>query len=414
MGSTATFHVRLAASTRLILAMFRLIASIEEGFGQAVLNILREQYPDQTIDEDPSRIGHKLMGIAMKQNQYRRDRAMDSIQELLAYLVGAGKATEKEIPVEVEDSRSPSGKRTEYKTQYERSKEWNFATQTAENWRDALEAIYANLRLRSMSRSMTEQKRRKKERTIDEAYGTRGEGGEAPSGGEARMPTSDETALGKALDDKTAVKSFIDFIDEKIPELRTSLSDDTRKLFDLIFFDEIGSFGSDIQENMGQATALKEKHPELFQKNEKRWSGYVGDLRRKLLEEIWNFVDEGLDPDERNILREEFFEGGSATAKEVREREKKKDQERQDYQQGIDERKVSKWKFQEEQGTLAPKDKTSFTNLKTKLEKQGVDVDSIPALEKPSDKNWELHMKARAASVSNLMKIAAKVAAHWS
>ena len=39
-------QVRLASSTRLILAMFQLIAAIEDNFGRALFDILSKQYPD--------------------------------------------------------------------------------------------------------------------------------------------------------------------------------------------------------------------------------------------------------------------------------------------------------------------------------------------------------------------------------
>lgn len=48
--------------------------------------------------------------------------------------------------------------------------------------------------------------------------------------------------------------------------------------------------GNPVKENMGQSTALKERRPDLFKKNEKRWSGFVGDLRKKLLAKLEDYI----------------------------------------------------------------------------------------------------------------------------
>jgi hypothetical protein len=406
---TPTTHIHIAASTRLILAMFRIIAGIEEDFGRAVVDILKKQYPDQNVDINPATVGHRLMSVARKQNQGDDQRAMDAIQDFLAYLVGAGQATEKEVKIEIDDPRSPTGKRPGTKTVYERGDEWNFETQTAKTWQEALDAIYSNVRLRGMSKSMEHMKRKKKEKSIDDAYGKRGEEGGAPEGGEARMPTPAENPLARGLDDQSAIKSFIEIVDEMIPELRKSLSDDTRKLFDLIFFDEVGSFGSDIKENMNQASAMKEKYPELYQKNAKRWSGYVGDLRKKLLGQIWAFVEDNMSDEEMNVLWDEFY--SDTTPRNVEKIEEKKVGDKLSYQQGIDERKLARFKWQKENGVLDQRGEVSYRNLDKKLRGQGVDVDAIAPEENPDDKTWKLHTKA--ASVKprfEVLQIAARVA----
>jgi hypothetical protein len=392
--------VRLSSSFRLILAMFNLAAGIEDGFGKAVVDILKKQYPGQKVEVNPSSVGHKLMAIAKKQNQGNEQRAMDAVQDFLSYIVGAGAGTVKEV----------EGQGGDTETKYTRGREWDFATDTADTWQAALDAIYANMRLRSMSKSMENSKRKKIERSIDDAYGKRGEDGGSPDGGEGRMPTPDENSLSKALDDQTAIKSFMDMMDDLIPDLRNHLSTDALKLFELIFDDEVGGFGSDIKDNMNQASALKEKYPDLYKKNEKRWSGFVGDLRKKLLDEIWDFIDNNMTSDEYQSLKDMFF--SDTTPEEVRKIEKGKSQGKLDYQQGIDERKLSRLTWKKENESLDPKEEVSLKNLEKKLRDQGVDVDSIEPQEKPDDKSWKLHNKAtpKAASSINHLLVAARLA----
>lgn len=376
---------KISASVRLIMAMFRLYAALEENWGRMIKDILREQYPAAKDEIDKSMsdqaLGQKVLAIAMKQTQYDETRAQDAIQDTITYWIKS---------------------------------KFNFA-EGSKTWEEALRNMYSNLRHRAMSESMGTTKRKKRERSIDQAYGQRGEEGGAPEGGEGRMPTPEAEggvgaaeSLGQALDDKAGVKQFVDLIDEHIGDLKAYLPDDQRKLFELIFDDDVGSFGSDIKENMSQATALKDKHPELFEKNSKRWSGYVGDLRKKLLESIWDYVDTHLTKQERSALRETFF--GDVDPAYVRRKEKEKVGDKADYQQGIDERKLSKWKWMEQNGTLDDKSKKSYENLKSKLQKSGVDVDAIPAQENPQAKGWTLHSKRAASAGFSLEEVSSRVA----
>lgn len=375
---------KISASVRLIMAMFRLYAALEENWGRMIKDILREQYPDAKDEISKSMsdqaLGQKVLAIAMKQTQYDETRAQDAIQDTITYWIKS---------------------------------KFNF-TEGAKSWEDALRNMYSNLRHRAMSESMGTTKRKKRERSIDQAYGQRGEEGGAPEGGEGRMPTPEggegvggAGSLGQALDDKAGVKQFVDLIDEHIGDLKAFLPEDERKLFELIFDDDIGSFGSDIKENMSQATALKDKYPDLYQKNQKRWSGFVGDLRKKLLDSIWKYVDSHLTQQEYNALRETFF--GDVDPSYVRRKEKEKVGDKAGYQQGIDERKLSKWKWMEQEGKLDDKSKKSYENLKKKLQDQGIDVDGIPAQENPVAKGWTLHSK-RAASRFSLEEVSSRVA----
>jgi hypothetical protein len=366
----------IAPSIRLILAMFRLYADVNTGIGKGLIDILKRSYPGENINLDPQAIGAKLMNIAKKQVQQDETRAQDVIQDFFTYLV---------------------------------SKNWDFKKDFPK-WQDALDVVYTNVRRRAISESMGSSRKKKRERGVDDAYGQRPEGGGTPEGGEARMPTDPESSLGKALDDKAAVKEFIDLIDEHVNDLKGTLSQDSRALFDLVFEDNIGSFGSDIKENMGQASALKEKYPDLYKKHEKRWSGFVGDLRKKLLDEIWKYIDEYMEPAAYDQLKETFF--GDADPSAVRRMEKKKVQDKLDYQRGIDERKVARFKWKEEKGSLTPAEKKSYDSLAKKLKKDGVNVDVIKAEENPGKGKEEVGESQVAAELPlpRALRIAARVA----
>jgi hypothetical protein len=255
-----------------------------------------------------------------------------------------------------------------------------------------------------MGRSISKTKKKKQEKSVDDAFGVRGEGGGDPEGGEGRLPTDPESGLGKALDDKAAVKSFLDVIDEHIEDIKQFLSPDTRKLFDLIFEDEIGSFSSDIKENMGQASALKEKYPELYEKNAKRWSGFVGDLRKKLLTEIWNYIETEMSNKDFARLRDQFFSDVDPSV--VRKLEREKSKGKDDYQKGLDERKLSRLKAKKESGSLTSQEQKDFDRLAKRLSEQGVDIDAIPAGKAASTRE-----AASAALASNM--IASRTTLHW-
>ncbi len=365
----ARAHVSgIAPSIRLIMAMVRMhYADMQQGWGKHIIDMLKAAYPNEKIDLDPAQVGHKLENIVKKQVQQDADRAQEVIQDYFEYLL------RPTTPASAKDFSA------------------NFP-----DWHKALDAIFTNVRRRAITESMGKSRSKKKVKGIDEAYGVRGEEGGAPEGGEGRMPTDPESSLGMALDDKAAIKSFIELIDDHIDDLRGALSPDSKALFDLIFEDNVGSFGSDIKENMGQASALKEKHPELFAKNAKRWSGFVGDLRKKLLDEIWKYLDSHLTQDEYDVLKETFF--GDVDPSAIRRGEKKKEQEKVDYQRGLDTRKLSRLKWKEQNGKLTPKEQTSLQSLTKKLKKEGVDTDAIKAEENPGKGGDEGEQVAQVAA----------------
>lgn len=433
---------KISASVRLVMAMFRLQAGIESNFGRMVKDILKTQYPSQKKEIDAGvsdiSLGQKLMNIALKQQQYDQVKAEEAVQEFLIYITTGPKferdpkgktlkrpvLTESGEPIPGEFERVPSQK----------AKPWNFA-KDFDNWEDALAALYSNLRNRSMSDSMGRFKKQKMERSIDQAYGQRGEGGGAPEGGEGRMPTPEAGAgvinvndIGQALDDKAGVKQFIDLIDENLPDLKAFLGKrdpNQLKLFEVVFEGDVGSFGADVDDNMGQATAMKDKYPDLYEEKKKRWSGFIGDLRKETLQGIWEFIEHHLTPSEYDALYDVFY--SDTTPKEVEKLESKKVEGRKEYQQGIDERKIAKYKWYDQQGIIPPEfeDKpgakpkpgtpqsrfnTAYSNLSKKLSDMGVDVKSIPAVENPTIKGWVLHSKRVAFSLSDIaMKVATRL-----
>lgn len=360
------------------------MADAKQDIGKAVIHILKQQYPDQEITVTPSEVGRILTYIAEKELQKNPEDARDSIMDFLTYISTGSKYEMGEDGKVVYEEDEDGNQRRKPRTT---PQPWNFA-KDFDKWQDALKAIYTNLKRRSIDKSKSKTQRKKKEESVDDAFGTRGEGGGASEGGEARTPTPDATALGKALDDKAAVKEFIEVIDKHIGDLRESLPIEQQVLFDLVFEDEVGSFGSDIKENMGQATSLKEKltgpnaTPEmqaLYKKNEKRWSGFVGDTRKKLLNSIRDFVDQQLPQADVDVLWSEFF--SDTTPENMARKEKEEIQGKGQYQTDIDSRKLGRLKWKKENGEeFTPKDKKEYDRLVAKLEKAGVKESSVEAL----------------------------------
>lgn len=401
-------QARIANSVRLILAMFRLYADVEAGFGKAIINILKKNFPDQNVDISPGRLGHKMMMIARRQLQGNDDKAMDAIQEYLTYITtGSKNETDEEGNVKKDEDGNPIRRST--------PNPFNFAKHFS-TWESALNAIYSNIKRSAMGRSMTQSKKRKQEKGIDESFGRRTEDGKAEDG-EARIPTDENTPLGKALDDKAALKEFYTVIDEHIPDLKEFLSPDAAKLFDLVFEDNIGDFGSDVKANMNQATAMKEKYPELFEKNSKRWSGFIGDLRKKLLKEIWDYIETEMSNKDYARIREQFFSEVDPTV--VRKLEKEKSGGKESYQRMLDENKISRLKAKlEADGSLEGKDQKDFDRLSKRLKEQGVDVDAIKADENAGaagakKKKKEKREQEQAQQASLALSVAQRLSASY-
>lgn len=326
-------RVRLA--TRIFIAALHRYytdASMINNWGKGVIGILKKQFPGQNVTATPSEIGKRLYSIAMRELQRNPNDAEDLVQEFFTYIT-----TGTDRPTSGEES--------------EKNQPWNFADDF-ETWQEALKNMYTNLRHRAISRSRTRyhkemvqaidpktnepkvdaegkpvmvEAQKMRQRSIDDAFGKRSDEGSGPRAqGEGRIPTPDASPIGQALDEKTAIKEFLDVIDEFVPDLKQGLDFSERVLFDVIFEDGIGSFSSDIKENMGQSTALKEKLQQIAEdpnnkssvtaqavldRYGKRWSGFVSDARKKLLDKIQNYVEYNLSKREFNTLWDMFYEG---------------------------------------------------------------------------------------------------------
>lgn len=408
-----TTKLHISSATRFIVAMFRIVAGIEDNFGRTLIQMLEKQYPGQKITKyTGTALGNKMIAIARGQLQGNFDRAYDAVQDYLTYLSTGVGPTDSEIKVDADGFvLDPYGKpkltkkgekvRPEDLRGKTFGQQWNFA-KDFEKIEDALGAALRNLKTRAMSYSKTSKNRSKYMGGIDDEFGKRGEDGGAPSGGEAFIPNK-SGFLAEALDDQISIQNFVNVIQDSIPDLEESLTPDCRKLFDVIFNDDNGGFGSDISQNMNQASALKAKYPELWEKNEKRWSGFVGGLRKKLLDEIWDFVNNDLADYEYDILKDEFFKDASPSA--IREGERSKGNEKAEYQQGLDERKLSAALWRKENGSMKDDDERVINQLSKKLKDQGIDVSKIPLVEAPSIKTW----KIQKTSSSKIMDIAYRI-----
>jgi hypothetical protein len=397
------FRARVAAPIRFMLAMMRLYAGIESNFGKAVLDILRKQYPDQEITETAGSLGAKLMSVARKQLQGNDTDSMDAIQNFLAYIAtGSTHETDDKGVIKRDADGEPVMRST--------GKPWDFR-KDSDTWQEALRKMFNNLRTTAMSGSMGKSRRKKNERSVDDAFGTRDEDGGAKGNGEGRMPTPVDSELGKALDDHAAAKEFFDAIQEWLPELEKTLSPEEKIIFDSIMEDDIGSFGSDIKENMGHASFLKEKFqeqlPDVYAKHEKRWSGYVGDTKKKLYKKITDFAEEELPESVYDTL----YDAHGADPKESEKLEQRKEQGKSDYQRGIDERKVARLKAKADGEGLSPADEEEIARLTKKLKDVGVDVESIkPDADAGAGKKKKKPKDEKATQSATIMVMAADLA----
>jgi hypothetical protein len=428
MVNTA-MRTHLSASTRLILAVLRLSADIAEGFGRAVIDILSKQYPEmkKEMAEDPqfaenpaASIGHKLVAIARKQLQYNDQDAYDAIQDLLVYIVTS------KFDFKAETKKGNPG---------------------ASTWKKALSNIYANLHAKAMSHSFKKFKsgkhtdeeiyadliwrrtqalgensrytwtdkddeelmnvgnrlvkngvdiksiaptklRRKnvRDKSLDEAFGKRGEGGEGPEGGVGRMPQDADTIEGMPLDEKAAKKSFLDALDQLIPDLKQSfpLTNDKlpaqRMLFDFIFDEDgSGTFLPDVKANMGQATDFRNYLEEIstragpnakeaqaiLKRYGKRWSGFVGDTRTRLMKSIQNFVEEYLPENEYEQLWNAFY--SDITPQSAEKIQTRKNLEQLSYLRNVDLRKLLRMEERQKLGLLSDKETKERSSLRQRL-----------------------------------------------
>lgn len=449
---------RLSASTRFIFAVLRLSADIADGFGKVVLDILQKQYPTmlKEMKEDPqysenaaASIGHKLVAIARKQLQYNEQDAYDAIQDFLTYLYSSkfdfkaptkrgnpGAATWKQALGNIYSNMRTKAMSHSFK----KFKAGKFSDE--EKYADALyrklQSERGNPRytwsdeddddLKALENTLTQRKvdiskiaptklRRKniRDKTIDEAFGKRGEEGGAPEGGAGRIPQSTDTTSGLPLDEKAAKKSFLESIEGIVDDLRRELFSLEHRTFEktkefptglpaqgLLFqyiFDEDGSgtFMPDIKANMGQASDFRDwleqrslgtgpvakEAKAILDRYGKRWSGFVGDTRVKLMKTIQQFTEEFLPEDEYEQLWNEFF--SDVTPREVEKYKERQDLEAIKYQQSRDLRSMIRMEEMDKLNMLSTKEKSNLAKLRQKLVKE-VNDEKAEAMEKADSK----------------------------
>lgn len=407
-----------------------------ENWGRAVTDILKSQYPtmleemaeDDRYRENPAAvIGNRMFRKALKEVQYNDEDAADAIQDFLRYLV---------------------------ESKFNFKKETKSGSPGAETWRQALNNIMSNVRARAKSHSykkfrkgentdeelyadllykqkqseesgrykwtpaqqkklddlrialidkgvdvekiQPKKKGRKNKRnlTIDEAFGSRGEGGDEPEGGEGRIPGE-----GMAIDDSAAMRSFLDTLDELVYEeggLRDELKKDPEQLllFDFIMgdhgwvqtekgeVDKTGTFITGIGNNMAQASLFRDWLEELVESNAPearlakemlakrghRWSASITKVRNKLLKSIIKFTEEAMTPREFDQLWEAMY--GQMTLKDLEKGEDAKlvpakSQFSDETRKRV--RKLIRLIQEDKRGLLSPQEVSQLTQLKTSL-----------------------------------------------
>lgn len=337
--------VRISAVTRTFIAALqyaKIDMNIAMNFGKAVLNILRKNFPDdpkhpeKNVDMSPefcAEVGKKMYYIARKEVQYNEQDAYDLVQEFLTYI-----ATGTDRPVNVYDKKTGELIKEAVPNQ-------PFDFKSSKNWKTALGNIYYNLKTRGISRSRTNyemqkvqktdpkgnpmvdeqgnpvmvERQRRKQKSIDDAFGKRTTEGGPREMGEQRMMTPPENALSESLDNRAAIDEFLDAIHGNIPAMKkdrrfTFLESE---LFDLVM-DGTGSFSNDIQENMGAASALRKRIEDIAADDRdpkqqeaiklledipmKKWSATISRTRTLLLEKIESYVEHSMSKDDYLVL----------------------------------------------------------------------------------------------------------------
>jgi len=360
---------KISAQIRFIYSVFRIIADIESNFGRAILDILKKQFPGQNIDISPSKLGFQLMFVAKKQVQGNEQDAMDTIQNFLTYLVQS---------------------------------KWDFTKDSEgnpiEDWHIALDNIFTNLRRKAISRSISKKKLRQHETPLEEEFGRRPEEGGPPEGGEARIPdvpgrSLAESPIAKELDNRAAIKEFMDVIQDHLDDMRSYFSSETKELFDVIFEDEVGTFGDDIKENMNQASALRNRSPDLYEQHQQQWSSYVNKLRVSLLKEIMDYIEDEMSYKDFMRLKEFFF--ADAVPEAIRKIEKTKSEHKDEYQLELDKRAYGRYKYMINNNiALSGAELNKFKIVEKRLKSMGIDLKSIP-LDNPMSDDLEKYAKYR-------------------
>lgn len=359
------------------------ITSPEARMGFMAIHILKKQYPESVdeIDEEltPYNAGSNLLNVA--RNQLRSDptSAYDVLQRQLAYwTIGRYdfRTTKKGGPG-AEDWRqafnnmksnikntaiqtSKKGVRSEKTSDEEMYAHLKWKKQQIERgvkhrggkvltWTSRDEDYFNNITKRLKEQgvdldSIKPSKLKQKaiyDKTIEQAFGTRPEGGGEPEGGHERVQTPQhiviqegekgeggkfverESWLGKSVDDQASIQVLFSTLSNIIPRFRSILSPEESALFDVIYEDGIGDFRPGIDENMNQKRPLFERLEKAgLDKSISRIEGRkggLGDLRTKLFNKLQKFIEENLTKEEFGYLEEEFFSDVDLDYKEKKE-----------------------------------------------------------------------------------------------
>jgi len=232
---------------RLVLTSERRVASRPSSLGAAARAALKNMGHGDGPSEDDKKVGERLLRAALRGGAKTVPDQADAVMGTLSNIVEKGHSIE------------------------------------ADSADSALNILLNWVTRRAMSDSRTRRSRGRHHEPLDD------ESDEEPGHHE-------ETGL--TLDDKVDIHRFMEDFADDLEEIRSSLSPEERILFEVIFDDGVGDFRPGIEENMGQSTALKAKMsealPDVVRRQEKRWSGYAGDLRRKLLHKIEKYVEEDM------------------------------------------------------------------------------------------------------------------------
>jgi hypothetical protein len=226
--------------------IFRLAAFIVAGenamMGRAIREHLESLY-DGKLSLTDDQIGDKAMKVQRYNNA---DDKEDVVQDMMRYLHESGWKSDHSKTID-----------------------------------DAFGQLLSNLRVRGQGKAVSELKKRKKEVPLEDMW---------------RDERQNVLKTDPKNDEKVDVLDFIKELEEELPFLVETLTADEKALFDVVFNDDNGTFKPDISQNMNQSAALKEKYPDLYKRNAKRWSGFVGDLRKKLFSKVEKFMTEKTSP----------------------------------------------------------------------------------------------------------------------
>lgn len=305
-----------------------------------------------------------------------------------------------------------------------KSRQW---TENDENELEALEKTLVTQKV-DVNKIVPTKLRRKnvRDKSIDEAFGKRGEEGGAPEGGAARIPQENTSPGGMALDDRAAKKSFLEALDKILPDLKRELplTDQDklpaqRFLFNFIFEENVGTFMPDIKANMGQASEFHDYLADIakgvgpnakearaiLDRYGNRWSGFVGDTRKRLMNSIREFVEKYLPEDEYEQLWNEFF--SDITPARIERFEEKQILESMRVQREKDLRKMLRFQEREKLNMLDGKEKADFKKLRQRVIKEINDevAEKVKDANAKHVKNLVKFEKAKDVYLNNMMRV---------